>query len=108
MDNRHVVDTPTENPLHTMDTPSSPHHEVQIDDDTNILPVYDEDKKEGDFSERLEKSESPIPTGATTEEEAQAFDDGKLTFDNFFDRYRNWIRYVIVIKPLCWLGHQLM
>jgi hypothetical protein len=99
MDSRHTVDTPRENHLHAMDTPStpgSPHHEVQIDGD-NILPVYNEDRKEGGYDDSLEKTESPIPAGATTEDEANAF-DGKLTFDNFFERYRNWIRYVVVIK----------
>ncbi|KAG2177551.1 hypothetical protein INT44_008063 [Umbelopsis vinacea] len=84
MDSRHTLDTPMDAPS----APGSPHHEVHIDDD---IPVYSEDKKESAFDERLEKNESPIPVGAATDEETQAF-DGKLTFDNFFERYRNWVR----------------
>ncbi|KAH8552603.1 Na+ dependent nucleoside transporter C-terminus-domain-containing protein [Umbelopsis sp. PMI_123] len=73
-------------------TESPDHHQVQIDDDNNnILPLYEADRKEGSFQDNLEKTESPVQNGIATEEEAQAF-DGKLTFDNFFERYRNWIR----------------
>jgi hypothetical protein len=77
----------------------SPHHEVQIDDDQGqtILPVYDDRKTDRPFGENLEKEGSP-QLNAVTEDEKEAFssDDDKFTISKFMDRYRSWIRSVLL------------